>query len=178
MWIFCYGLRLATRWVATLKMTRFFKISQKIQKIQANFKISKQIQNLPKFLKKTKQIPRKFPNTFQTKPKISTNPKKFPKLKQSPKKFHKNTKSPPPSPYFQPLKHLFVIFRNTFFKKFANFCHKSEKLYYNFIVIKNLFAKPCLFKRITASAHAFCAKLKASAERQKASHKSKVCLSY
>ena len=83
---------------------------------------------------------------------------KFPKPKQSPKKFHKNTKAPPPSPYFQPLKPFFVIFRNTFLKKFANFCHKSEKLYYNFIVIKNLFAKPCLFKRITASAHALCGK--------------------
>ena len=152
-------------------MTRFFKISQKIQifsskilKFPNKFKIS------PEFLKKIKQIPRKFLNTFQTKPKNSTNPKKFPKPKQSPKKFHKpkqspkkfhkNTKAPPPSPCFQPLKPFFVIFRNTFLKNFANFCHKSEKLYYNFIVIKNLFAKPCLFKRITASAHARCGKQK------------------
>ena len=80
---FCCGLRLATRWVATLKMTRFFKIAPKIQIFSTNFKISKQIQNLPKILKKIKQIPRKFPNP-----------------KQSPKKFHKNTKAPPPALIF------------------------------------------------------------------------------
>ena len=98
-------------------------------------------------MKKIKQIPRKFLNTFQTKSKNSTNPKKFPNPKQSPKKFHKKTKAPPPSPCFQPLKHLFVIFRNTFLKKFANFCHKSEKLYYNFIVLKI-----CLQSRVCLNA--------------------------
>ena len=142
------------------KWQDFLKFPRKFKNFKQNFKISKQIQNLPRILKKIKQIPRKFLNTFQTKPKNSTNPKKFPKPKQTPQKISQKHKSPPPSPYFQPLKPFFVIFRNTFLKKFANFCRKSEKLYYNFIVIKNLFAKPSLFKRITASGHARCGKQK------------------
>ena len=135
-------------------------------------------------MKKIKQIPRKFPNTFQTKPKNSTNPKKFSNPKQSPKKFHKNTKAPPPSPCFQPLKPFFVIFRNTFLKKFANFCHKSEKLYYNFIILKI-----CLQSRVCLNAlqqaHTPFAASKDGGfaavsqwQKQAQSDKSKVCLSF
>ena len=141
-------------------MTRFFKISQKIQifsskilKFPNKFKIS------PEFLKKLNKFQENFPTHSKQSPKIQQTQKNSPTPNKAPKNFTK-TQNPPPSPCFQPLKHLFVIFRNTFFKKFANFCHKSEKLYYNFIVIKNLFAKPCLFKRIIASAHARCGKQK------------------
>ena len=115
-------------------MTRFLKFPNK-------FKIS------PKFCKKIKQIPRKFLNTFQTKPKNSTNPKKILQPQTKPQKISQKDKSPPPSPYFQPLKPFFVIFCNTFLKKFANFCHKSEKLYYNFIVLKI-----CLQSRVRLNA--------------------------
>ena len=114
------------------------------------FKISKQIQNLPKNLKKLNKFQENFSTHSKQSPKIQQTQKNSPTPNKAPKNFTK-TQKPPPSPYFQPLKPFFVIFRNTFLKKFANFCHKSEKLYYNFIVIKNLFAKPCLSKRITAS---------------------------
>ena len=131
-------------------------------------------------MKKNKQIPRKFLNIFQTKPKNSTNPKKFPNPKQSPKKFTKRQK-PPPSPCFQPLKPFFVFFCNTFLKKFANFCRKSEKLYYNFIVLKI-----CLQSRVCLNAlqqaHTPFAASKDGGfaavsqwQKQAQSHKSKVC---
>lgn len=72
---------------------------------------------------------------------------KIPQTQTKPQKISQKHKSPPPSPYFQPLKLFFVIFRNTFLKKFANFCHKSEKLYYNFIILKI-----CLQSRVCLNA--------------------------
>lgn len=127
-------------------MTRFLKIPNK-------FKISQKI------WKKLNKFQENFSTLSKQSPKIQQIQKNSPNPNKAPKNFTKRQK-PPPSPYFQPFKPFFVIFRNTFLKKFANFCHKSEKLYYNFIVIKNLFAKPCLSKRITASAHALCGKQK------------------
>lgn len=161
------------------EFVNFFKFFSKFFKFRLKFYLShKFFQILSTTPAKNPKNSNKILNKFKFVKKFLPDNPHTPTLSKQILKFHKNTKAPPPSLYFQPLKPFFVIFRNTFLKKFANFCHKSEKLYYNFIVIKNLFAKPCLFKRITASAHAFCAKLKASAERQKASHKSKVCLSY
>ena len=133
-------------------------------------------------MQKIKQIPRKFFNTFQTKPKNSTNPKKILQTQTKPQKISQKDKSPPPSPYFQPLKPFFVIFCNTFLKKFANFCHKSEKLYYNFIVLKIcLQSRVCLNALQQAHTHfaaskdgdfAAVSQRQKQAQAQKANHKS------
>ena len=131
-------------------------------------------------MKKIKQIPRKFLNTFQTKPKNSTNPKKFPNPKQSPKKFHKKTKAPRP-PLFSAFEALFCVFCNTFLKKFANFCHKSEKLCYDFIILKIcLQSRVCLNALQQAHTHFAASKDGGFAaisqwQKQAQSDKSKVC---
>ena len=142
-------------------MTRFFRNSKKIQKNSSkNSKFPNKFKISPKFWKKLNKFQENFSTHSKQSPKIQQTQKNSPTPNKAPKNFTKRQKPPPPSPYFQPLKPFFVIFRNTFLKNFANFCHKSEKLYYNFIVTKNLFAKPCLFKRVTASAHGLCDKEK------------------
>ena len=164
-------------------MTRFFKNSKKIQKNSSkNSKFPNKFKISPKFCKKLNKFQENFSTHSKQSPKIQQTQKKFSKPKQSPKKFHKKKKAPPPSPYFQPLKPFFVIFCNTFLKKFANFCHKSEKLYYNFIVLKIcLQSRVCLNALQQAHTHfaaskdgdfAAVSQRQKQAQAQKANHKS------
>ena len=89
-WIFLLWLRLASRLVATLKMTKSPKNSPAHQK---NPKFSTNPKNSPKFPPKTKfsQKFQKFPNTQNSHPKTQKSP-------QTPAKYNSNYNFPPKSP--------------------------------------------------------------------------------